>query len=49
MTQSLQLGQSSDNILLRLAEREHAPGVRSQGCPCCDPDSIGNIVEGMML
>lgn len=49
MTQSLQLGQSSDNILLRLAEREHAPGVRSPGCPCCDPDNIGNIVEGMML
>lgn len=49
MTQSLQLGQSSDNILLRLAEREHAPGVRSPGCPCCDPDNIGNIVEGMLL
>jgi len=49
MTQSLQLGQSSDNILLRLAEREHAPGVRSPGCPCCEPDSIGNILDGMMF
>jgi len=49
MTQSLQLGQSSDNILQRLSEREHAPGVRSPGCPCCDPENLGNIVDGMML
>lgn len=47
MSQSLQLG--SDNIIQRLAEREHAPGVRSPGCPCCDPDNIQNVVEGMML
>ena len=48
MTQSLQLP-SSDNILQRLSDREHAPGVRSPGCPCCDPDNIVNIVDGMML
>lgn len=48
MTQSLQLP-SSDGMLQRLSEREHAPGVRSPGCPCCDPDNLMNIVDGMLL
>lgn len=48
MTQSLQLP-SSNNILQRLADREHAPGVRSPGCPCCDPDNLDNIVNNIML
>ena len=39
---------SSDNMIQRLSEREHAPGVRSSGCPCCDPDNISNILDGMM-
>lgn len=49
MTQSVQIGSSSDNILQRLSDREHAPGVRSPGCPCCDPDNIVNIVDGLLL
>jgi len=51
MTQSISLNlpSSSDGILQRLAEREHAPGVRSPGCPCCDPDSIQNVVDNMSV
>jgi hypothetical protein len=33
---------SSSSLLARLSEREHAPGVRRPGCPCCDPDDPSN-------
>lgn len=42
-------GINSHSILTRLSEREHAPGVRQPGCPCCDPDHPSNIVDRMML
>jgi hypothetical protein len=48
ISNSLQLP-SSDSMIQRLSEREHAPGVRSPGCPCCDPDNMTNILDGMML
>jgi hypothetical protein len=36
---------SSSLLLSRLAEqREHAPGIRRAGCPCCEPDSPANII-----
>jgi len=40
---------SSASILSRLSAREHAPGVRRPGCPCCDPDNPSNVVDQMML
>mmetsp|Transcript_11365 Transcript_11365/g.21271 ORF Transcript_11365/g.21271 Transcript_11365/m.21271 type:complete len:84 (+) Transcript_11365:157-408(+) len=41
---------TSDRILNRISsEREHPPGVRRVGCPCCDPDNIENVVESMLL
>jgi hypothetical protein len=39
---------SATSILQRLGEREHAPGIRRPGCPCCDPDSPENFVNQMM-
>jgi hypothetical protein len=40
----------SDQILERMSsERQHAPGVRRTGCPCCDPENIANVVESMLL
>lgn len=39
---------SSSTLLSRLSEREHAPGLRRRGCPCCDPDDPANIVDQMM-
>jgi hypothetical protein len=39
---------NSGNILARLNEREHAPGIRRPGCPCCDPDNPSNVVDQMM-
>ncbi|GMI15256.1 hypothetical protein TrVE_jg259 [Triparma verrucosa] len=30
-------------------EREHAPGVRKRGCPCCDPDDPRNVMDSMMM
>jgi len=49
MENSLQLHTSSDAMIRRLANREHAPGVRSIGCPCCDPDNMMNIVDEKMM
>lgn len=48
ITNSIQMP-SSDDMIRRLGEREHAPGVRSPGCPCCDPDNVSNVLEGMMF
>jgi hypothetical protein len=39
---------NSGNILKKLNEREHAPGIRRVGCPCCDPDNPSNVVDQMM-
>jgi len=49
MESSLQLPTSSDAMIRRLADREHTPGVRSIGCPCCDPDNMMNIVDEQMM
>jgi len=27
----------------------HVKGTRPQGCPCCDPDNIDNIVQAMLM
>jgi hypothetical protein len=40
---------SSSHLLSRLVEREHAPGIRQAGCPCCEPDHPSNVVDKMML
>lgn len=40
--------QNSGALLSRLAEREHAPGVRRAGCPCCDPDGPSNAMDRFM-
>jgi hypothetical protein len=39
---------SSKNIS-KLFEKEHAPGIRQAGCPCCDPDNPSNFVDQMMM
>lgn len=43
------LNPMGSNNILRLFEREHAPGIRQAGCPCCDPDNVSNIVDNMMM
>jgi len=40
-------GGGSAQLLSRLAD--HAPGIRRQGCPCCDPDHPNNVVDQMLL
>lgn len=40
--------QQQSSLLARLGEREHAPGIRRPGCPCCDPDNPANVVDQMM-
>jgi hypothetical protein len=37
------------NSISKLFGKEHAPGIRQPGCPCCDPDSATNIVDQMMM
>jgi hypothetical protein len=39
---------SSSLLLAQLSQREHAPGIRRPGCPCCDPDHIGTVVDKML-
>mmetsp|Transcript_18438 Transcript_18438/g.26008 ORF Transcript_18438/g.26008 Transcript_18438/m.26008 type:complete len:362 (-) Transcript_18438:25-1110(-) len=39
---------SQQSIIDRLAQREHEPGVRRAGCPCCDPDNPSNYVDNMV-
>jgi len=41
-------GTSSTSTLARLAEREHAPGIRRPGCPCCNPDDPAYFVDKLM-
>lgn len=38
----------ASTLLQQLAQREHAPGVRRNGCPCCDPDNPGTIADQFM-
>lgn len=40
---------SSSSIIQQIYEREHAPGIRRAGCPCCDPDDPSNALDEMML
>ena len=39
---------SSRSTIQKLAEREHGNGTRIDGCPCCDPDEITNVLDGMI-
>jgi hypothetical protein len=43
------LNSQQSNNISRLFEREHAPGVRQPGCPCCDPDNPSNLMDAMMM
>ena len=40
---------SSATSIANLFEREHAPGIRQPGCPCCDPGDPSNITDRMMM
>jgi hypothetical protein len=42
------LNQSRSNIS-SLFDREHAPGIRKPGCPCCDPDDPSVVADNMMM
>lgn len=46
--QNVEKSFQSQSIISRLSEREHAPGVRIAGCPCCDPDNPSTYVDSMM-
>jgi hypothetical protein len=43
------LGESTSSSISRLFNREHAPGIRQAGCPCCDPDNPNNVIDTMMM
>jgi len=49
MEKLMKLTSSSDSMLRRLAEREHAPGTRTPGCPCCDPDNLQINLDEVFL
>jgi hypothetical protein len=37
------------NNITKLFEREHAPGIRQAGCPCCYPDNPSTFADKMMM
>lgn len=39
----------SNNTISSLFEREHAPGIRKPGCPCCDPDNPAALADNFMM
>jgi len=41
--------QQSRNNISKLFDREHAPGIRKAGCPCCDPDNPSVIADNIMM
>jgi len=45
---SLDDDNNSSSIIQRLSERDHAPGIRRPGCPCCDPEDISGMLDSMM-
>lgn len=45
----LSLNNQSSSTISQLFQREHAPGVRQAGCPCCDPENPSNVVDTMMM
>lgn len=47
INQALNPFQSSS--ISKLFGKEHAPGIRQPGCPCCDPDNPSNVVDQMMM
>jgi hypothetical protein len=49
MNKAIQQQSSMNTALSALSAREHAPGVRRRGCPCCDPDDPENLADGMMM
>ncbi|KAG7370295.1 hypothetical protein IV203_028041 [Nitzschia inconspicua] len=48
---SIQQAMTTSNAsrIARLFEREHAPGIRQAGCPCCDPENPSALMENMMM
>jgi hypothetical protein len=36
---------SAPSPLQLLTQRQHAPGLRPVGCPCCDPDNPSNVAD----
>jgi len=48
MERNVLSGMSSRATIAKLAEREHEPGLRRAGCPCCDPDNpSSNVLDQM--
>jgi hypothetical protein len=45
---SKEKSKTSQSIIEQLGERQHAPGIRKPGCPCCDPDSANTLIDEMM-
>ena len=39
---------NNTSLLSQLSSREHAPGIRRPGCPCCDPDNLSTVVNQML-
>lgn len=43
------LNPSMSNKISKLFDREHAPGIRQPGCPCCDPENPSTLIDNLMM
>jgi len=41
--------ENSNSTISSLFEREHAPGIRKPGCPCCDPNDPAALADSFMM
>lgn len=48
-TSILQYQSSNNASIARLFDREHAPGIRQAGCPCCDPENPSSLMDTFMM
>ena len=39
----------NSSTISSLFEREHAPGIRKPGCPCCNPDDPAALADSFMM
>lgn len=47
--QQASINGNASSSIAKLFEREHAPGIRQAGCPCCHPENPSALLENMMM
>ncbi len=43
------IGANNSSAISELFQREHAPGIRKPGCPCCSPDDPSVLADSFLM